>query len=44
VKILKVEISKGTTNGEKITFYSDGDEAPGCQSGDVIVIVEEAPH
>ncbi len=30
--------------GQKITFTGDGDQAPGIEPGDVIIVIEEKPH
>lgn len=36
-KILKVEIDKGSPNGEKYVMHGEGDEVPDVEAGDVIV-------
>jgi len=43
-KKLKVEIDKGTPNGEQHTLHGEGDEHPGAETGDVVVVVKELPH
>ena len=43
-KILEVTIDKGSPNGDKYTFHGEGDEFPGAETGDVIVIVDLAEH
>jgi DnaJ-class molecular chaperone len=36
-KTLKVEIDKGSPNGERYTIHGEGDEVPDIEAGDVIV-------
>jgi DnaJ-class molecular chaperone len=36
-KVLKVEIDKGSPNGEKYTIHGEGDEMPDIEPGDVII-------
>ncbi|KAJ3122639.1 Type I HSP40 co-chaperone [Physocladia obscura] len=43
-KILEVFIDKGMTDGQKITFTGEADQAPGVVPGDIIIVVEEKPH
>jgi len=43
-KILEVHIDKGMTDGQKITFYGEGDQSPGLEPGDIIIILEEKEH
>lgn len=43
-KTLEVFINKGMTNGEKIPFPGEADEAPGCVPGDVVVILQVKEH
>ena len=38
---IKVAIPKGAPNGHKITIYERGDDTPGGDSGDLIVVVKE---
>lgn len=41
-KILEVHIDKGMEDGQRITFTSEGDMAPGLdQPGDIIVVLDE---
>lgn len=44
VKTIDVEIDKGSPNNQPYTFHGEGDEYPGAEPGDVIVIVQEQPH
>lgn len=43
-KILEVHIDKGMKGGQTITFRGESDQAPGAQSGDVVIVIEEKPH
>ena len=43
-KALKVEIDKGSPNGEKYTIHGEGDEMPDVEPGDVIVQIREKKH
>jgi DnaJ family protein A protein 2 len=44
VKTLKVEIDKGSPNGEKYTIHGEGDEVPDVEPGDVIIQIREKKH
>lgn len=43
-KVLKVEIDKGMSSGEKLVFRGESDQAPGHVPGDVIIILEQEEH
>lgn len=43
-KILEVHIDKGMEDGQKIHFYGEGDQSPGLEPGDIIIILEEKEH
>lgn len=43
-KILEVHIDKGMEDGQKITFMGEGDQSPGLEPGDIIIILEEKDH
>jgi DnaJ homolog subfamily A member 2 len=43
-KIIEVTIDKGSPHGEKYVFHGEGDEFPGAETGDVIVVVELQEH
>jgi DnaJ homolog subfamily A member 1 len=43
-KILEVHIDKGMEDGQKINFYGEGDQSPGLEPGDIIIILEEKEH
>lgn len=43
-KIIEVHIDKGMEDGKKITFSGEGDQEPGLQPGDIIVVLDEKEH
>lgn len=43
-KVLEVHIDKGMTDGQKITFSGEGDQEPGLQPGDIIIVLDEQEH
>ncbi|EFA81620.1 heat shock protein DnaJ family protein [Heterostelium album PN500] len=43
-KIVQIQVEKGMRDGQKIALPGMGSEAPGCEPGDVIIIVRERPH
>ncbi|KAL1425368.1 hypothetical protein MTO96_019254 [Rhipicephalus appendiculatus] len=43
-KILEVHIDKGMEDGQKITFSGEGDQEPGLEPGDIIVVLDEREH
>jgi len=43
-KILEVHIDKGMEDGQKITFHGEGDQQPGLEPGDIIIVLEEKDH
>lgn len=43
-KIIEVTIDKGAPHGEKYTFHGEGDEFPGADTGDVVVVVDLQDH
>lgn len=43
-KTLEVFVGKGQSNGQKIVFNGEADEAPDCVPGDVVVVLQEQPH
>jgi DnaJ family protein A protein 1 len=43
-KILEVHVDKGMEDGQKITFFGEGDQSPGLEPGDIIIILEEREH
>ena len=49
-KELEVQVSAGMQPGQKIKFHGDANEAPGAETGDIVVILvpkdddDEVPH
>lgn len=43
-KILEVHIDKGMLDNQKITFSGEGDQEPGLEPGDIIIVLEEKEH
>ena len=43
-KILEVAVDKGMSDGQKITFGGEGDQEPGLEPGDIIIILDEKEH
>ncbi|KAF7663226.1 hypothetical protein LDENG_00216150 [Lucifuga dentata] len=43
-KILEVHIDKGMQDGQKITFHGEGDQEPGLEPGDVIIVLDQKEH
>jgi len=43
-KILEVQVDKGMEDSQKITFSSEGDQEPGLEPGDIIIVLDEKPH
>ncbi|XP_059191925.1 dnaJ homolog subfamily A member 4 [Centropristis striata] len=43
-KILEVHIDKGMRDGQKITFSGEGDQEPGLEPGDVIIVLDQKDH
>merc|ERR1719147_122052 len=43
-KILEVQVDKGMEDGQKITFSSEGDQEPGMEPGDIIIVLDEKEH
>merc|ERR1712111_5033 len=43
-KILEVQVDKGMADGQKITFTSEGDQEPGLEPGDIIIVLDEKAH
>jgi len=34
----------GMKDGDQITFHGEGDQEPGIEPGDILVILQELPH
>merc|ERR1712080_367145 len=43
-KILEVSVDKGMEDGQKITFGGEGDQEPGMEPGDIIIVLDEKEH
>ncbi|XP_060709578.1 dnaJ homolog subfamily A member 4-like [Hemiscyllium ocellatum] len=43
-KILEVYVDKGMQDGQKITFRGEGDQEPGLEPGDVIIVLDQKDH
>merc|ERR1719183_2559312 len=43
-EVLEVYVEKGSPDGHKILLHGKADEMPGCQPGDVVVIVKQQEH
>lgn len=43
-KLLEVNIDKGMEDGQKITFSGEGDQEPGLEAGDIIIVLDEKEH
>ncbi|NXS53247.1 DNJA1 protein, partial [Brachypteracias leptosomus] len=43
-KILSVHLDKGMKDGQKITFHEEGDQVPGLEPGDIIIVLEQKEH
>jgi DnaJ family protein A protein 1 len=43
-KILEVSVDKGMQDGQKITFTGEGDQEPGLEPGDIIIVLDEKKH
>jgi len=44
VKNLEIFIDKGMQHGQKITISGEGNQIPGYQSGDIILVLKQRPH
>lgn len=43
-KILEVHVDKGMVDGQKITFGGEGDQEPGLEPGDIVIVLDEKEH
>jgi len=43
-KILEVIVDKGMKDGQKVTFPGEGDQQPGVETGDVIIVIQVQQH
>ncbi|XP_056136009.1 dnaJ homolog subfamily A member 1 [Lampris incognitus] len=42
--ILEVHIDKGMKDGQKIVFHGEGDQEPGLEPGDIIIVLDQREH
>lgn len=43
-KILEVHIDKGMKDGQQIRFTGEGDQEPGLEPGDIVIVLDEKEH
>ena len=43
-KILEVHVDKGMKDGQKIFFRGEGDQQPGVEAGDVVIVLQQKAH
>lgn len=43
-KLIEVHIDKGMEDGHKITFSGEGDQEPGLDPGDIVIVLDEKEH
>jgi len=43
-KILEVHIDKGMKDEQQIRFSGEGDQEPGLEPGDILIVLDEKPH
>ncbi|XP_047496671.1 dnaJ homolog subfamily A member 1-like [Penaeus chinensis] len=43
-KILEVHVDKGMEDGQKVVFSGEGDQEPGLEPGDIIIVLDEKEH
>jgi len=43
-KILEVHVDKGMEDGQKVVFSGEGDQEPGLDPGDIIIVLDEKEH
>lgn len=43
-KVLEVHIEKGMKDGRKIVFHGEGDQEPGLEPGDIIIVLDQKAH
>jgi len=44
VKVFDIDVPKGAPHNEKIVLFGEGDEVPGAEAGDVVVVIDQQPH
>jgi DnaJ homolog subfamily A member 1 len=43
-KVLEVHVDKGMQDGQKIMFSGEGDQEPGLEPGDIVIVLDEKEH
>lgn len=43
-KILEVHVDKGMKDGQQIRFSGEGDQEPGLEPGDIVIVLDEKEH
>lgn len=43
-KVLEVNVDPGRSDGDRITFHGEGDQEPGLQPGDIVIVLDEKEH
>ncbi|MEE6519103.1 hypothetical protein FKM82_030570 [Ascaphus truei] len=43
-KILEVDIKKGMRDGQKIVIHGEGDQEPGLEPGDIVIVLDQRDH
>ncbi|XP_029356246.1 dnaJ homolog subfamily A member 1 [Echeneis naucrates] len=43
-KILEVHIDKGMRDSQKIVFHGEGDQEPGLEPGDIVIVLDQREH
>merc|ERR1711911_67859 len=43
-KILEVHVDKGMKDTQKIYFRGEGDQQPGVEAGDVVIVIHQKAH
>jgi DnaJ family protein A protein 2 len=43
-KSTQVHVDKGMKDGHKVTLHGEGDQLPGAESGNVIIVLQQEPH
>ncbi|XP_034934732.1 dnaJ homolog subfamily A member 1 [Chelonus insularis] len=43
-KILEVHVDPGMVDGQKIVFSGEGDQEPGLEPGDIVILLDEKQH
>lgn len=41
---MEVHVDKGMEDGQKVVFSGEGDQEPGLEPGDIIIVLDEKEH